>query len=122
MADKGDSPLAGRFLFDRGGLDVSFHSTMQDNRDKSRLGNGDTIAFQMHSLRDTKGVGSALLALWSWEPCTTLEEVLVGGAKIAQDLLQCLGIAFVEEGEVGLLLEDGKFFTHLGKGERFARL
>jgi hypothetical protein len=45
-----------------------------------------------------------------------------GGAEVLENLLQCLGVAVVEKGEVGMVFEEGQLLAHLCIREGFACL
>lgn len=97
MANEDDVPLARRFLSDSGGLDVSLHLPMQEDGNETNLWNVDLPSFRFDPLGDAKSVWSTPLALKAGEFRSVCEEVLVGGAKVFEDLLEGLSVAFIEE-------------------------
>ena len=93
---------------------------MKNGRNQTCFGKADLLSFHSDALWNAESVGSALLAFAVWELCSSCKEVDVGSAEVFEDLLKCLRVAVVEEGEVGLLFEEGQFFTEGVVGEAFA--
>lgn len=124
MRDEGDLPFACRFLLDGSGLDRSFQTTMQFDRNHSYFRNADAVLAQRHALWDAKGMGSGAFLLLFGKPKVfgIVEEVLEGLVEIAQNLLECLTVGFLEVGIFLLLFEEGEFFALSLERESFACL
>ena len=107
MADEGDRPLSRRLLLDGGRLDLPARLAVENDLYQSCLWNVDIITVQSNTLRNAERVGSPLLALTLGKLRPLLEKVDVGSAEVAKHLLQGLRVTFREEGEVGMLLQEG---------------